>query len=42
LNQTLSYYDKKELHIVVIAETHFPDVPNQQDQLMPPTLLNCK
>jgi len=26
LNQTLSYYSKKELQIVVIADTRFPDV----------------
>ena len=25
MNQTLSYYDKKKLQIVVIADTHFPD-----------------
>ena len=26
MNQTLSYYSKKELQIVVIADTRFPDV----------------
>jgi len=30
LNQTLSYYSKKELQIVVIADTHFPDADNKR------------